>query len=258
MTLLLLLAAAFELVQLDEGIYAALVDPQPPMYVFANALILIDDEAVTVIDTHQSPSAAEALIAEIRGLTAKPVRFVVNTHWHGDHVYGNQAYLEHFPGVVFIGHHTIREDMLERGAARLAEELRTLPDTIGERKGWLDSGRGPDGEVMTAELRERVDYSYRMRRDYLAELRGLELRPPQLTFGRELVLHRPGRTIRLLYFGEAHTRGDVVVHLPAEKILAVGDLLEDAFPYFGDGYPSGWADVLERTCSSGLGASTRR
>ena len=45
---------------------------------------------------------------------------------------------------------------------------------------------------------------------------------------------------------EAHTRGDVVVHLPAEKILAVGDLLEDAFPYFGDGYPSGWADVLER------------
>ncbi len=246
MTLLLLLAAAFELVQLDEGIYAALVDPQPPMYVFANALIVIDDEAVTVIDTHQSPSAAEALIAEIRGLTAKPVRFVVNTHWHGDHVYGNQAYLEHFPGVVFIGHHTIREDMLERGAARLAEELRTLPDTIDERKGWLDSGRGPDGEVMTAELRERVDYSYRMRRDYLAELRGLELRPPQLTFGRELVLHRPGRTIRLLYFGEAHTRGDVVVHLPAEKILAVGDLLEDAFPYFGDGYPSGWADVLER------------
>ena len=246
MTLLLLLAAAFELVQLDEGIYAALVEPQPPMYVFANALIVIDDEAVTVIDTHQSPSAAEALIAEIRGLTAKPVRFVVNTHWHGDHVYGNQAYLEHFPGVVFIGHHTIREDMLERGAARLAEELRTLPDTIGERKGWLDSGRGPDGEVMTAELRERVDYSYRMRRDYLAELRGLELRPPQLTFGRELVLHRPGRTIRLLYFGEAHTRGDVVVHLPAEKILAVGDLLEDAFPYFGDGYPSGWADVLER------------
>jgi len=246
MTLLLLLAAAFELVRLDEGIYAALVEPQPPMYVFANALIVIDDEAVTVIDTHQSPSAAEALIAEIRGLTAKPVRFVVNTHWHGDHVYGNQAYLEHFPGVVFIGHHTIREDMLERGAARLAEELRTLPDTIGERKGWLDSGRGPDGEVMTAELRERVDYSYRMRRDYLAELRGLELRPPQLTFGRELVLHRPGRTIRLLYFGEAHTRGDVVVHLPAEKILAVGDLLEDAFPYFGDGYPSGWADALER------------
>ena len=247
MTLLLLLAAAFELVQLDEGIYAALVDPQPPMYVFANALIVIDDEAVTVIDTHQSPSAAEALIAEIRGLTAKPVRFVVNTHWHGDHVYGNQAYLEHFPGVVFIGHHTIREDMLERGAARLAEELRTLPDTIGERKGWLDSGRGPDGEVMTAELRERVDYSYRMRRDYLAELRGLELRPPQLTFGRELVLHRPGRTISGCSISARLTRAATWSCIcRRRKFFAVGDLLEDAFPYFGDGYPSGWADVLER------------
>lgn len=144
----LLVAAAFDIVQLHDGVYAALVDPTPPMYVFANALIVIDDGGVTVVDTHQSPAAAEALIDEIRKLTDKPVRFVINTHWHGDHVYGNQVYREQFPDVVFVGYRTMREDMLELGAAKLAEELETLPATIRQRETWLSAGKGPDGEEL--------------------------------------------------------------------------------------------------------------
>ena len=77
----LLAGVAFEIVPIHEGVYAARVQPTPPMYVFANALIIIivDDEGVSVVDTHQSPAAAEALIDEIRKLTDKPVRFVINT-----------------------------------------------------------------------------------------------------------------------------------------------------------------------------------
>jgi hypothetical protein len=59
MLVALVAAAAFELVQLHEGVYAALVQPAPPMYVFANALIVIDDEAVTVVDTHRHISGTE-------------------------------------------------------------------------------------------------------------------------------------------------------------------------------------------------------
>jgi glyoxylase-like metal-dependent hydrolase (beta-lactamase superfamily II) len=245
MLLALVAAAAFDIVQLSEGVYAALVQPMPPMYVFANALIVVDDDGVTVVDTHQSPSAAEALLAEIRKLTDKPVRVVINTHWHGDHVYGNHAYREQFPEVIFVGHQTIREDMLELGEAMRTDELESLPASIRDRETWLSTGVGPDGTPLTDELRERIDYSRRVRTGYLEELKGLELVVPGLTFAREVTLHRPGRTIRLLHFGRAHTRGDVVVHLPEERILAVGDLVEDAFPYFGHAYPSGWADVLD-------------
>ena len=241
----LLAGVAFEIVQIHEGVYAARVQPMPPMYVFANALIVIDDEGVTVVDTHQSPAAAEALIEEIRKLTDKPVRFVINTHWHGDHVYGNQVYRDQFPDVVFVGHRTIREDMLELGGEMLAEEIETLPETIRHRETWLSSGTGPDGEELTAELRERIEYSHRVRTSYLEDLRTLELQPPELTFQRELTLHRPGRTIRVLHFGRAHTRGDVIVYLPDVGIVAAGDLVEDAFPYFGNAYPAGWASVLE-------------
>ena len=151
----LLAGVAFEIVQIHEGVYAARVQPAPPMYVFANALIVVDDEGVTVVDTPQSPAAA--LVDEIRKLTDKPVRFVINTHWHGDHVYGNQMYRDPFPDVVFVGHRTIREDMLDLGAAMLAEELETLPETIRQREMWLSSGKGPDGEELTTERRERID-----------------------------------------------------------------------------------------------------
>ena len=73
----------------------------------------------------------------------------------------------------------------------------------------------------------------------------MELVAPALTFESELTLHRPGRTIRVLHFGRAHTRGDVIVFLPDDGVVAVGELVEDAFPYFGNAYPAGWASVLE-------------
>lgn len=241
----LIAAAAFEIVSLSPGVYVALVEPSPPMYVFANALIVLDDEGVTVVDTHQSPAAAEALIDEIRKITDKPVRFVINTHWHGDHVYGNQVYRDQFPDVVFVGHRTIREDMLTLGVSMLTEEIASLPAGNRRRASWLSSGVGADGQPLSAEARETIEYSYSVRSAYLDQLESLELVVPQLTFERELVLHRPGRTIRLLHFGPAHTRGDVVVHLPGSRIVAVGDLLENAFPYFGNAYPAGWARALE-------------
>lgn len=246
-SLLVLAAAAFEIVTLTQGIHVAIVQPEPPMYVFANALIIEDDEAVTVVDTHQSPSAAAALIEEIAKLTPKRVGFVINTHWHGDHVYGNQVYRERFPDVVIIGHESVGEDMETRGQAYLDEELQALPDSIRQRAEWLRSGNGPDGTPLTDDLRARVETSHRMRSEYLEELKGLVLTPPDRTFTDELVLRRPGRTIQLIAMGPAHTRGDVVVFLPDDGIAAVGDLLEDgAFPYFGHATPSGWAEALNR------------
>lgn len=244
----------FHLEQLADGVYAAIVDPTPPMYVFANALIVINREDVLVVDTHQSPSAARALLAEIRKLTDKPVGTVVNTHWHADHIYGNQVYRDAFPGVDFIAHHTARKDILTRGVAYVEEQMQNLPGTIAKREQWLESGVGPDGQPLTDDLRVRIQRSARLRREHLAELHTLEIVPSTITFGRSLTLYRGDREIQLLHFGRAHTRGDIVVYMPEEKILAVGDLLEDAFPYFGHAYPAGWLAALKAI--AGLDAET--
>jgi glyoxylase-like metal-dependent hydrolase (beta-lactamase superfamily II) len=231
----------FDVVRLADGVYAGLVKARPPTYVFANSLIVIGTDAVLVVDTQQSPSAAEDLVSEVRALTELPVRFVVNTHWHGDHVYGNETYRRHYPGVLFLGQHRTREGVLGPGVAYREEELRTLPESIREREEMLASGK------LTEVQRERVEYSRSARTRYLGELRALTIVPPDVTFASSLTLHLGGGLdVEVHHLGPAHTAGDVVVYLPREKILEVGDLLEDAFPYFGHAYPAGWAQALER------------
>ena len=84
----------FELMKLADGVHAAIFTPLPGANVDGTAVIVINDADVLVVDTQNSPSAARAVIAAIRTLTDKPVRYVVNTHWHGDHHFGNQVYEE--------------------------------------------------------------------------------------------------------------------------------------------------------------------
>jgi glyoxylase-like metal-dependent hydrolase (beta-lactamase superfamily II) len=65
-----------------------------------------------------------------------------------------------------------------------------------------------------------------------------------LTFDRRLVLHRGGREVHLLFLGRAHTAGDVVVHVPSERVVATGDLMHGLLPYMGDGFPDEWPATL--------------
>ncbi len=237
----------FELVELAPNVHVALVTPNPPRYAFANALIVIRENDVLVIDTHQSPSAARVLIEEIARLTPLPVRYVVNTHWHGDHVYGNQSYAERFPGVEFVGHVNTRADVVAKAPEALRDEIAELPASIATREQWLTTGKGPGGQDLTEEEMVQVRRSARLRSEYLEELKGLRLTPPDVTFEDRLTLNDPSVPVELIHFGPAHTRGDVVVYLPEQKILAVGDLLEDGLPWVDENStPEGWALVLQR------------
>src|SRR5881392_419624 len=84
----------------DSGVYAAIA--KPAYKVNCNAAIILFGDAVLVVDTHSKPSAARALIEQIKKLTDKPVRYVVNTHFHWDHYQGNEAYPSSWPAGVEI------------------------------------------------------------------------------------------------------------------------------------------------------------
>ena len=73
---------------------------------------------MVVVDSGSTPLTARRVIAALKKLTAKPVRVLVNTHWHYDHVFGNQEYAAAFPGVEIVSHPLARQDMLERSGAR--------------------------------------------------------------------------------------------------------------------------------------------
>src|SRR5215210_2719213 len=99
----------FEVVKVADGVYAAIRKEPPGLTVNANSVFIINDQDVVVVDTTLTPGTAKELLAALRRLTSKPVKYVVNTHWHDDHIMGNQVFRDAFPGVEFIAHARTRE-----------------------------------------------------------------------------------------------------------------------------------------------------
>jgi cyclase len=231
----------FRIEKIADGVYVAL-QPAALRFEDSNSTIILLDDGALVVDTQTSPVTAAAIISEIHKLTDKPVRYVVNTHWHGDHVQGNSAYRDAFPDVLFIAHRNTREDM-PRAQADLKEELENLPKQIDAVEKQLASGLARSGQPLTDAQKAQLSAAIDRYKGYLKERREVkDLVLPTLTFEDTLTLHRGDREIRLLPF-PGHTRGDVVVYLPKEKVLVTGDLLDD-LPYTGHGSPASLVKTL--------------
>ena len=230
-----------EVVPIADGVYAVLrsqhPDEQPG---HSNSVIIINDEDVVVVDATRMPSQAAKIVAVVRALTDKPVRTLVHTHWHDDHVYGNQAFAEAFPGLEIVAHQNAREDMLAislpRNLPRYKKDYSAYVAQIEERLKQADSGSQPLPPETRGQL-ERI--AGRIRRE-IAELPNLHPVVPNVTFDSTLTLYRGSREIRLLYFGRANTRGDTVVYLPKEKVVASGDMIVSPVPYAHGSYMTDW------------------
>jgi glyoxylase-like metal-dependent hydrolase (beta-lactamase superfamily II) len=236
---------AFDIIRVADGVYAAIGKNTAPMLIGSNAAIIVNEDDVVVVDSHYTPSAARALLAEIKQLTDKPVRYIVNTHWHNDHTQGNQAYLNVFPGgAEFISSHLTREDIEKKAIPYIQQSLESVPQSIAQAEEQLAAGLGPDGQPLTDEEKAQRRAQLHRQKAYLEELRSLEITLPTLTFERSLVLHKDARPIHIFFFHGGHTRGDVVVYLPKEKILVAGDLVTAGLPFPRDSYPNEWAKSL--------------
>jgi glyoxylase-like metal-dependent hydrolase (beta-lactamase superfamily II) len=228
----------FDLQKLADGVYAVIV--KPGSSAGSNGAVIITKDEVLVVDTHYRPSFARELIEEIKKLTPNPVRYVVNTHWHNDHVQGNDAYFNVFPkGVELLSHINTRRDIVDKAIPNMRDDLATgTPAAIKQLEERLAANTDP-------ALKPRLEASLADRKAYLAELKSIEISLPTLTFDHSMILHKGGREIRLLYFGRGHTEGDVVVFLPKEKIVITGDLLTSGIPFFRDGHPAEWTATLK-------------
>ena len=227
----------FDIKPVAEGVYAAIA--KPAYKVNCNAVIILLDDGVLVVDTHSKPSAARGLIDQIKKMTDKPVKYVVNTHFHWDHYQGNQAYPSSWPaGVEIISSEATRLSIERKGIPRVKHEIITMPQDIEELKADLAKATDPKQKD---EIRQNLVQA----EDYLAELKSMQVTLPTMTFDRSLILHRKSRIVEILWLGRAHTDGDVFVYLPKEKVLATGDALHGWTPYMGDSYPYEWIETLD-------------
>jgi cyclase len=229
--------AAFTFHSVRPDIYLAV--PTGNIAALSNAVVIVNDEDVLLVDSHVSPAAAHALLTELRNVTSKPVRYVVNSHHHFDHAHGNQIY----PSTVEVIGHEFAHRMLSAGASNVGRTydrfIGSLPAQIAALRAQLDTTTAPDA-------RQALERRLRIQENYKAATDAVQPTPPTLTMNERMTLYRGGREIRLEFFGRGHTGGDIVVYLPAERVLATGDLLLAGVPYMGDAYVPEWIETLER------------
>jgi len=188
-----------EIVELETGVFARLHEG------LTNAGIIVGDDSVLIIDSLRVPSFARDLIKDVKDITDKPIKFVIDTHSHWDHSWGN----EEFPDATIIGHKNCYAEMID---VEWNEQWRKKVTSSNDP--WSEEGNI------------------------------VNITPPNMTFETSMQLYFGGRELDLKYFGKAHTSGDIYIHLPNEKIVFTGDVAQDGgVPYLGDCYPADWPDT---------------
>ncbi len=124
-------------------------------------------------------------------------------------------------------------------------EIEEVPEAIKQLEQAIASGNGPDGKPLTDQQKADLPNALANQKAYLEELKQIQIVLPTITFDRSLILHKPDRDIHIYFLGRGHTRGDVVVYLPKEKVVMTGDLLTNGIPFMRDAYPVEWVSTLE-------------
>lgn len=159
----------------------------------SNGGFVVTEEGVVVFDALGTPSLGWALLEQIRKVTDKPVRYVVVSHYHADHIYGLQAFKDHTGAVVI--------------AQERAAEYRENDETADER----------------------ADARLRQRQGALAPWVDEHTRivPPDITFAERMTLTLGGKRFVLLYAGPAHSASDLMMMVEPDGVLFAGDIVQN-------------------------------
>lgn len=240
---------------LADGVFAVIRQSPFKGASDANVLIIVNQEDVVVVDANIFPASSREVIAEIRKRTSKPVRYLINTHFHSDHHYGNAEYVKAFPGVEIISHPRTRALVISEDIPALARNRATVyPGERDRLRGMLASGKRSDGSTLAATDSQRVTELITLYDFFLSDTEGMPIVPATVTVSDSLVLHRGDRSIVVRWLGRGNTPGDLVVHLPVERILATGDLVVSPTPFGFGSFLREWPATLRSLKT--LGATT--
>lgn len=199
-----------------------------------NSTAIVGRKGVLIFDTNTRPSTARAVLARLRTVTDKPVRWIVNSHWHPDHWSGNEVYAAAFPGVEII---TTEETALYMHSV--------APSWPAVYAGQLARFRSEPEPATEAERSERSTRLAR-RSDFVEEESRVHRTYPTRTYRDSLTLDLGGHIVRL-----SEITGDAshstMAFLPAERLLLTGDALVAPVTWTQQGYCiSPWIESLHR------------
>jgi len=203
-----------------------------------------------VVDSGTSPEAGRLIMAEIAKKTDRPVKYLVLTHYHGDHTFGLQAFP---PSTVIIAQQNTADNMRSLNEPRLRGMMEDqMPEMIVAQKLKVETLRKRKGKELPKE-----EAALRALETQLAELKELRFVYPAITFQTKLSVFLGGQEIEVVHLGRAHTDGDALIHFPGLNVLHAGDLLFAAsYPYIGveaGADTANWIAAIERAASWEVG-----
>lgn len=209
----------------------------------SNAGVIDTPDGLIVIDAQQHAGLARRFRDALDEEYGKPVRALINTHYHFDHVAGNAV----FAGGIPIVAHEITRRRLEARLGAGGPPPWTVTD--------IETMAGMFYGENIAELVPKTDpaWAWFEQRFAPSDYDRLEIVPPTETFADRFTFHLPDRTVELDYLGPAHCDGDIVVQVPDARIVFLGDLFfYGRFPWLGDCDLDGWIDALETMLARGF------
>jgi cyclase len=238
----------FEIQNAADGVYFAFARPQAVGN--CNAAIFVNSADVLVVDAHSKPSAAAALIAQIKKqITPKPVRYLVDTHFHWDHSQGNAGYRDAFgKDLKIIASDTTKKLQAQFSAARLRESLDPHGHPFPSQPHvpvLLDAARQQLSAATPPEQKTQIEDRIRQLEAFAHEMQNFEPVLPTVTFGKTYVIQDKAHDLHVEFHGRAHTAGDVVVFCPQKRVVATGDMVLGTLPFLADSYPKEWPKTID-------------
>jgi cyclase len=226
----------FVVERLADGVYAAIAREDGAA--FGNSGIVDLGGRTLIFDTFETPRAAEDLALAAEQLTGQPASYVVNSHFHPDHWFGNQVFAEQ---AVLIATEKTREHMFDVAdeIGQFKKEPAEIEQVLREKQAQLDAETDERRRSILKLVVDRWQYA-------LESLPVLNFCFPTQTFDQRLVFHGTARTAELITRGGGHTLSDAYLVLPAERVLFMGDLgFFQREPFMTHCDPQAWMAQLD-------------
>ncbi|MGG2065235.1 MBL fold metallo-hydrolase [Bacillus sp. S14(2024)] len=224
----------FSLEKVSEGIYVAIA--REGGGAVANAGFIDLGDKTIVFDTCNTQQAAEDLKYIAEKITNRPVTWVINSHWHGDHIRGNQT----FKGSNIISSQITYEKMKDIHPSRINKQK----NDIQGLRNYIHSLKDQVNQTNDIKLEHQINFLSELEVSLLT----LELVLPHQTFIDEITFHGSKRSAKLFTLGGGHSLCDAILYIPEEKVIFMGDLLfVDCHPtFFEESNLENWIHILKK------------
>jgi len=230
-----------------EGVWV-FMEPSFQVQPIGNVTLIEQSDGLVLVDSGGSPGAGRRIVQMVKALSAKPVKAVIITHWHGDHPQGLSEILKAWPRARTIATRATQAHLRDPATMNTPATFDAAADAAFQKQvqGFAAYTRVMASAATTPREKAGWEAGERLFNQYALDMQGATTVPVAEAFDERLDLPDPRIPVEIRFFGRANTDGDAVVWLPRQKIVATGDIVVAPFPFGFGSYPADWIGALAK------------